>query len=414
MSESRYKEWILDSIDSLRSRKARPDRERICRMVERRHGACASITQVALERLVASSLVVKVSYKGSHSYRNAAKCRRGRTHGMVLPPSSSPVEKENDDDGGGGGGVGEEEEQEDDGGCDNEGGGGGGGGDGGGGPGDNEDAGGDGKVVPADAAAVEAGGDDSTPAKSDDDDVDDDHHDGGDGPGGIGDDGSTMGGGGAAPDTPATPAADAAAAAAADKADRPGSGTRSRPGREAGTARPFSSATSAAAAIGGDDDGGDSSDSDCESNVPAPDSAGTPGREKGGGGRVGVVLATPSLPMGRTGLNRCSLTALAPTVWRELGEWDDRCLCACSAEGLKLLEPADWSIADVVSYFRTAGFEEEARAFQEQEIDGKSLLLMKRSDVLTGLSIKLGPALKIYEFHVKALQSHHFHNDASY
>ncbi|XP_061421143.1 sterile alpha motif domain-containing protein 13-like [Lethenteron reissneri] len=84
------------------------------------------------------------------------------------------------------------------------------------------------------------------------------------------------------------------------------------------------------------------------------------------------------------------------------------------AEGLKLLEPADWSIADVVSYFRTAGFEEEARAFQEQEIDGKSLLLMKRSDVLTGLSIKLGPALKIYEFHVKALQSHHFHNDASY
>lgn len=43
-----------------------------------------------------------------------------------------------------------------------------------------------------------------------------------------------------------------------------------------------------------------------------------------------------------------------------------------------------------------------------QEIDGKSLLLMQRSDVLTGLSIRLGPALKIYEHHVKVLQRSHF------
>ena len=39
-----------------------------------------------------------------------------------------------------------------------------------------------------------------------------------------------------------------------------------------------------------------------------------------------------------------------------------------------------------------------------QEIDGKSLLLMKRSDVLTGLSLKLGPALKIYT-HIQRLQT---------
>ena len=38
-----------------------------------------------------------------------------------------------------------------------------------------------------------------------------------------------------------------------------------------------------------------------------------------------------------------------------------------------------------------------------QEIDGRSLLLMRRSDVLTGLSLKLGPALKIYT-HVQRLQ----------
>lgn len=36
---------------------------------------------------------------------------------------------------------------------------------------------------------------------------------------------------------------------------------------------------------------------------------------------------------------------------------------------------------------------------------------MQRSDVLTGLSIRLGPALKIYERHVKVLQRTHFLED---
>ncbi|XP_076355865.1 histone acetyltransferase KAT6B-like isoform X2 [Tachypleus tridentatus] len=64
----------------------------------------------------------------------------------------------------------------------------------------------------------------------------------------------------------------------------------------------------------------------------------------------------------------------------------------------------DWTIDDVEKFFTHIGFPEQAPAFREQEIDGKSLLLMKRSDVLTGLSIKLGPALKIYN-HVKRLQT---------
>ncbi|KAJ7332555.1 hypothetical protein JRQ81_014735 [Phrynocephalus forsythii] len=75
-------------------------------------------------------------------------------------------------------------------------------------------------------------------------------------------------------------------------------------------------------------------------------------------------------------------------------------------------DPADWAVTDVVNYFRTVGFEEQANAFQEQEIDGKSLLLMTRNDVLTGLSLKLGPALKIYEYHVKPLQTQHLKNSS--
>lgn len=77
----------------------------------------------------------------------------------------------------------------------------------------------------------------------------------------------------------------------------------------------------------------------------------------------------------------------------------------------KPTDPVEWTVMDVVEYFTEAGFPEQATAFQEQEIDGKSLLLMQRTDVLTGLSIRLGPALKIYEHHIKVLQQGHFEED---
>ncbi|XP_051957861.1 sterile alpha motif domain-containing protein 13-like [Xyrauchen texanus] len=84
-----------------------------------------------------------------------------------------------------------------------------------------------------------------------------------------------------------------------------------------------------------------------------------------------------------------------------------------SVENGQLSDPSHWAVADVVNYFKATGFEEQANAFQDQEIDGKSLLLMTRNDVLTGLSIKLGPALKIYEFHVKPLQTQHLKSNVS-
>ncbi|KAF0037676.1 hypothetical protein F2P81_010550 [Scophthalmus maximus] len=77
MSEpNKYREWILETIDSLRSRKARPDLDRICRMVRRRHGSDPDRTRTELEKLIQEQTVLKVSYKGSISYRNAAKVQR--------------------------------------------------------------------------------------------------------------------------------------------------------------------------------------------------------------------------------------------------------------------------------------------------------------------------------------------------
>jgi len=69
-------------------------------------------------------------------------------------------------------------------------------------------------------------------------------------------------------------------------------------------------------------------------------------------------------------------------------------------------DATEWSIEDVEKYFCSVGFSDQAKAFGEQEIDGKSLLLMKRSDVLTGLALKLGPALKIYNY-IRRLQLKH-------
>ncbi|OWF52006.1 Histone acetyltransferase KAT6B [Mizuhopecten yessoensis] len=70
-------------------------------------------------------------------------------------------------------------------------------------------------------------------------------------------------------------------------------------------------------------------------------------------------------------------------------------------------DASKWKVEDVVHFFVNVGFKEQAEALKEQEIDGQSLLLMKRSDVLTGLSIKLGPALKMYQ-HVMKLQTSGF------
>ena len=66
--------------------------------------------------------------------------------------------------------------------------------------------------------------------------------------------------------------------------------------------------------------------------------------------------------------------------------------------------PSEWTVDHVASFLSFIGFPEQANIFKEQEIDGLSLLLLKRMDVLCGLSLKLGPALKIYG-HVQRLQS---------
>lgn len=66
--------------------------------------------------------------------------------------------------------------------------------------------------------------------------------------------------------------------------------------------------------------------------------------------------------------------------------------------------PKDWSIDEVESFIKAIGYAEQASLFKDQEVDGVSLLLLKRSDVISGLTMKMGPALKIYG-HIQRLQT---------
>lgn len=62
----------------------------------------------------------------------------------------------------------------------------------------------------------------------------------------------------------------------------------------------------------------------------------------------------------------------------------------------KIPDASKWSAKDVYNYF-VDRFPLEAKVLLDQEVDGVSLLLMRRTDIVTGLGFKLGPALRIYK-----------------
>ena len=85
MAEKRpkYMNWILECINLLRSRKSRPDLERICRTMHKCHGIDQRDTEEDLAALIASGIVTKRSFKGAISYRNASGWHRVTGSGKV-------------------------------------------------------------------------------------------------------------------------------------------------------------------------------------------------------------------------------------------------------------------------------------------------------------------------------------------
>lgn len=71
-----HEDHILEAIDQLRRRKARPDADRICNYLLRNYAVDARDTIADLHRLIEVEKVIQVDYKGNTSYRNAKKWSR--------------------------------------------------------------------------------------------------------------------------------------------------------------------------------------------------------------------------------------------------------------------------------------------------------------------------------------------------
>ncbi|CAL8286740.1 unnamed protein product [Boreogadus saida] len=408
MSDSKYREWILDTIDSLRSRKARPDLERICRMVRRRHGSDPDRTCAELDKLIQEQTVLKVNYKGSISYRNAAKVqRRSRKKDDTSTRRNVVEEASHSDLSNGDSALGPTDQDE------------------------TEDLEADGSTV----MDTDSNGDEDGAEES---------RDGQDGPSPSHtyEDAATLCAFSAhafsAPCSPMGPrpapspvsGADAASAPAWKSGERASSLPPSSPrapvhsdwalgGRSPaehqqrevkGAVKPAVPAVATSvAALKNNVEAGRTESISSDQLVPdyGANGARAEATRKVCDGRaqtlpVSTDNGTPSKKSTDTG-------PVAPAEEPIVNGGDpNKVWVKKEKTGQNLLQ---WSVSDVAGYFSAAGFPEQSMAFRTQEIDGKSLLLMQRSDVLTGLSIRLGPALKIYERHIKVLQRTHFLED---
>ncbi|XP_028268851.1 sterile alpha motif domain containing 1a isoform X2 [Parambassis ranga] len=405
MSESKYREWILDTIDSLRSRKARPDLERICRMVRRRHGSEPDRTCAELEKLIQEQIVLKVNYKGSISYRNAAKVqRRSRKKedvSLATAARRSAVEEASHSDlSNGDSALGPADQDEEDLEADTS------------------------MAMDTDSNADEEGADESRDSQ--------------DGPSpGRTHEAAAPVRAASAPCSPSgtlpgpDPGPGLDCVSLQKAMERPNSlppsspralahndwaydstvcpAERQHPGMQrdkVATKPAIQSVTSSPCALSNikKEDGGKVEDSHLSSDQMVPDYAARLDETKNVSDGRPQTLSPPSDDCTFKKIDISSFTAAEDSLLNG-DKADDEISVKKEKMSQNLLQ---WTVADVASYFSAAGFPEQAMAFRTQEIDGKSLLLMQRSDVLTGLSIRLGPALKIYERHVKVLQRTHF------
>ena len=81
------KEWILEAINHLKHRKARPDFTRISLRMKRKYQMGVTQTKKLLESLIESGIVIKVVYKNSTSYRDGSKWKKGRLGGQIMNSS---------------------------------------------------------------------------------------------------------------------------------------------------------------------------------------------------------------------------------------------------------------------------------------------------------------------------------------
>ncbi|XP_065125045.1 lethal(3)malignant brain tumor-like protein 3 isoform X1 [Paramisgurnus dabryanus] len=77
--------------------------------------------------------------------------------------------------------------------------------------------------------------------------------------------------------------------------------------------------------------------------------------------------------------------------------WDQHSKLLPTVEGITASKVASWSVDEVIEFIQgLPGCMEQVHTFREEQIDGEAFLLLTQVDLVKILSIKLGPALKIY------------------
>ena len=59
--------------------------------------------------------------------------------------------------------------------------------------------------------------------------------------------------------------------------------------------------------------------------------------------------------------------------------------------------PTDWDAEEVAEFLRLQGFAEYADSFQEYDINGQSLFLLREHHLLERFNMKLGPTLRLLD-----------------
>ncbi|XP_038659374.1 lethal(3)malignant brain tumor-like protein 1 isoform X1 [Scyliorhinus canicula] len=92
------------------------------------------------------------------------------------------------------------------------------------------------------------------------------------------------------------------------------------------------------------------------------------------------------------------MSAMSPHPARSLSLcWEQHCKLLPGVAGISANRVAKWTTEEVGSFIQTlTGCEQQAKLFKEESIDGEAFLLLTQVDIVKIMSIKLGPALKIY------------------
>uniref|UniRef100_A0A3P8RPB4 L3MBTL histone methyl-lysine binding protein 4 n=1 Tax=Amphiprion percula TaxID=161767 RepID=A0A3P8RPB4_AMPPE len=92
------------------------------------------------------------------------------------------------------------------------------------------------------------------------------------------------------------------------------------------------------------------------------------------------------------------LSALSAQPGRDLSLcWEQHRKLLPAVAGVHAHSVQHWSVQQVSDFIESLpGCEEQAKQFRDEQIDGRAFLLLTQRDIVRIMSIKLGPALKIY------------------